>query len=188
MIPEIQRAMRDPVARERERGAALTERADRLRQRCHDVGRTLEIRLAKGFLYDVEVADFTGTAGDVLAADPDLARRIATADVRPMQPVAAPVAERLAAEPSLKAGLATLREKSLYDVLRRYDKGITPGVRESGSSTRRTGSIWTATAAAARMPSSRPSRPSAVSPGAPSRPSPSAASTTTRCGCTRWTS
>lgn len=127
MIAALQKAMRNPVARDQERADALTRQADRLQQRCRDVGRRIDIRLAKGYLYDVELAEVTATAGDVLAVDRDLARRLSAAEVRPMRPVAGPTAERLAAEPSLNAGLETLREKSLYDVLRRYDLGITPG-------------------------------------------------------------
>ena len=125
MVSALQQTMRDPAARERERSAALTEQAAQLQQRRRDVGRTLDIRLAKGFLYDAEVADLKATAGLVLAADRDLARRLANAEVRPMQPATATPADRLAAEPSLTAGLETLGAKDLYDVLRRYDPNIT---------------------------------------------------------------
>jgi hypothetical protein len=124
-IRALQATMRDPAAREQERRAALQAQAARLQHRRHEVTRMLDIRLAKGYLYDVEESDLRATAGDVLAIDPGLEHRLATADIRPMRPVAAPTAERLAAEPSLLAGLETLREKSLYDVLSHYDRSIT---------------------------------------------------------------
>src|SRR2546430_7688465 len=55
-LPEIERVMRDQVARERERVAARAQLADRHSAQLTDFERKLQIMAAKGYLLDVEVA------------------------------------------------------------------------------------------------------------------------------------
>jgi len=124
-LREIERVMRDPALRSREQAAARQVRADGRRRRHDGLVERLDLVLAKGFLFDVELRALEAEMDEV-GVDSALRGRLTGVEVRSVEQARANP-ERLhpATELSIKASLATLQEPSLYAALARVDKTIT---------------------------------------------------------------
>jgi hypothetical protein len=121
LIRELKGVLLDPVKREAERAAARAAQVNELGQRQDRLAERLDLMLAKGFLYDVErdalVAD---------GADAALVRRADKAEIRPYVQACQDY-ERLAPdiERTLKANLAIVRHRDLYQLLATVDPLVT---------------------------------------------------------------
>jgi Double zinc ribbon len=124
LVSKIETVMRDPELRQQEQADARKSREDELRSKRDGFAEKVDLILAKGFLYDVELQTLQAEK-EILDANPALHRRLDGAEVRPFNRARVdndrldPNIER-----TLTANLAILAEATLYTVLARVDSGI----------------------------------------------------------------
>lgn len=125
LVRDIERVMRDPALREKERAAARQQRVDELQRQRDRFASRAELILAKGYLYDAE-AEMLLSEADTLGIDPALRRKLASAERRPVRQ-ARDDQQRLdvGTERNLRANLAIVGEPDLYAILSKAEPGIT---------------------------------------------------------------
>jgi hypothetical protein len=127
-LPEIEKAMRDPAAREMQAEAGRKDRAAAIVRRRLELENRLEIILRKGFVFDTErtaIQKDYPDYRDLLQGRP-LGRRLEAADTR-SEPASAPRKPRLdpVKAKAVRAALEVLHLPTLYEVLRTVDKDVT---------------------------------------------------------------
>ena len=123
LLREIDKVMRlDDWARHDERTRAIELFAAEQRERAEQLGKRVELQLAKGFLYDVEYA---ALKDELTTADAALRQQVERAEKRPVtQPRQVPDRLDPAKERNLIQYLGIVKHPDLYAVLRTAEPAI----------------------------------------------------------------
>jgi hypothetical protein len=124
LIPDMTMVMGDALGRDRERVTARAQLARDAATRNEGFEQTLQILLAKGFIYDNEYAKLRSDYPD-LVKTPDVANRMARVPVRALVEEDI-LPERIdpAMAATIRSLLDSLGEKSLYTLLAQVDPAI----------------------------------------------------------------